>query len=110
MKKYILRFFPEYFTTSLWGYNEAAKDKYDLSIEYSDLGLSPLLISDLEKFDDSIMDVIDWGDPGGLSPLSVSERMAIYNEGQRLLALIRNELNDDFEIIDCSDWVKPETE
>jgi hypothetical protein len=110
MKKYILRFLPDYNCTSLWQGNKATYEKYGMMIKYSEVGLSSLLISELEKFDESIMDIIDWNDPGGSSPLSVSEIMDIYNNGQRLLSLIRNELNNDFEIIDCSDWIKPKAE
>ncbi|MBR3620839.1 MAG: hypothetical protein IKN56_04970 [Clostridia bacterium] len=111
MKKYVLRFLPEYNCSSLWYENDAAYDKYGVdSIEYSDVGLSSSLIQELEKFDESILNIIDWNDPGGPCPLSKSERMEIYNEGQRLLSLVRTELDDEFEIIDCLDWLKPKNE
>ena len=33
------------------------------------------------------------------------EQLAIYNEGKRLLLLVRNELKEEFEVIDCIDWL-----
>ncbi len=105
MIKYVIRFLPEYNCTSLWPENEAARNDFDMPIDYKEIGLSVSLINDLEKFDDSIMTIIDWNNPGGASPLSNEEQLAIYNEGKRLLLLVRNELKEEFEVIDCIDWL-----
>ncbi len=40
-------------------------------------------------------------DPAAPSPLGKEEEPQIYNEGQRLLKLVRQELGSDFEVIDC---------
>lgn len=106
MKKYTIRFMPEYFATSLWSYSDNSYKNFGTNIKYQKLNLSKELIEELEKFDDSVLDIVDWNNPGGGSPLSSVERVAIWNQGQILLARIRAELTDDFEVIDASDWVK----
>lgn len=97
---------PEYLATSLWSDSHNAYKDLGINLDYKDLNLSEDLIGRLEKFDDSIMDLIDWSAPAGKSPLSKEEREAIWNEGQLLLERIRVELIDDFEVIDESAWVK----
>ena len=106
MKKYTIKFMPEYNATSLWAVSDSAYEDLGIGIKYKKLNLSEELIEKLEKFDDCIMGLIDWGNPGGESPLSSEERESIWNEGQLLLVRIRAELIDDFEIIDESDWIK----
>jgi len=106
MKKYTIKFMPEYNATSLWAVSDSAYEDLGIGIKYKKLNLSEELIEKLEKFDDCIMGLIDWKNPGGESPLSAEERESIWNEGQLLLERIRAELIDDFEIIDESDWIK----
>ncbi len=107
MAKYVIRFDPEYFATSLWAENAAADSDFGINIAYEELGLSADLIKRLEIFDDSIFEIIDWSNPNGDSPITTAEREQIYLEGQQLLQLVRTELGENFEVLDCLDWVKP---
>lgn len=107
MSKYVLRYNPDYFSTSLWPYNDNAQNDFSLPIQYSELALSKSLVASLEKFDDKILSIIDWDDPSAPSPLSLEERLDIYTEGKKLLELVRMELGEEFEIIDCLDWINP---
>lgn len=107
MAKYIIRFLPEYSSTCLWPESKNSYEDFDIPISYESVNLSSELIKQLEAFDDSIMDILDWSNPGGPSPLSKDERMQIYNEGVRLLELVRKELGNDFEVINELDWIYP---
>ncbi|MBQ8194821.1 MAG: hypothetical protein IJZ47_05580 [Oscillospiraceae bacterium] len=98
-----VRFYPEYFCTSL----QLKKDIF-LPTEYKNLPLSEQLISELEKLDEEIMNVIDWGDPGGESPMSFEERERLYEFAKELCHKVENELGENYNVIDCSDWLKPE--
>ena len=96
MAKYRIKFMPEYNATSLWGDNDNAYNDLGIEIEYNTVGLSEDLINQLEKFDESVMGIIDWENPGGDSPLSAEEKYEIYQNGVRLLSLVRDELGDDY--------------
>lgn len=106
MKKYTIKFMPEYNATSLWAVSNSAYEDLGIGIKYKKLKLSKDLIDKLELFDERIMGLIDSENPGGESPLSSEERESIWNEGQLLLERIRAELLDEFEIIDESGWIK----
>lgn len=108
MAKYVIKFFPEYFSTSLWAVSENAYSDLGYSIRYETVGLPTDLIERLNKFDDSILGLIDWSDPGGDCPLTYEEQNKIYEEGIQLLQLVRDELGTDYEVIDMLDWIKPE--
>lgn len=108
--KYVIRFSPDYNATSLWPDNELAMATFNMPIEYNEVGLSDTVIAELQRFDDSIMEIIDWDNPGEESPLSRTERMEIYNEGKRLYQLVKNELDKEFEVIGCLEWLNPDGE
>ncbi len=108
MAKYIIRFMPEYHSTSLWPVSDNAYSDLGIPIEYKTVGLSDLLMNRLENFDDSILGIIDWNNPAGDSPLNKEERECIYQEGLKLLQMVRNEISSDYEVIDNLDWIKPE--
>ncbi len=97
-----VRFHPEYFTTSL-----QIKEDIFLYTEYENLPLSERLIAELEKFDDEIMNVIDWNNPGGESPMSFEERERLYEFAKELYQKIKEELGENYNVIDCCDWLKP---
>lgn len=107
MPEYVIRFLPDYSCTSLWPDNEKARSDFKMPIEYTELNLSAELIQRLETFDDRIMDIIDWSNPAGPSPLSKEERIQLYNDGKQLLELVRKELGDNFEVLDKLDWIYP---
>ena len=106
MKKYTIKFMPEYNATSLWAVSNSAYEDLGIGIKYKKLKLSKDFIDKLELFDERIMGLSDSENPGGESPLSSEERESIWNEGQLLLERIRAELLDEFEIIDESGWIK----
>ena len=97
---------PEYNATSLWAVSDSAYEDLGIGIKYKRLNLSEGLIEKLEEFDESIMGLIDWDNPGGESPLSYDERETLWKQGQILLEEIRIELGEDFEVTDESDWIK----
>lgn len=107
MGKYIIKFMPDYYTTSLWPVNDIARSELGSPIEYGTVKLSEELIERLIKFDDKIVGLIDWSDPGGPSPLTMEEQMQIYDEGVILLDKVRKELGDDYEVIDELGWIFP---
>lgn len=106
MKKYTIRFMPEYFATSLWAKSDSAYEDLGINIKYEEVNLSADLIERLNAFDDSILEIIDWNNPGGESPLSHEKREVIWKKGQLLLEELRIELGEDFEVTDESDWIK----
>lgn len=108
MAKYVIRFMPEYSSTSLWPDNDKARADFKMPIEYSTVGLSSELIQRLKRFDDRVMDIIDWSDPAGPSPLTKEEQIQLYNEGKTLLEMVRAELGSDFEVIDKLGWIYPD--
>lgn len=106
MAKYTIKFMPEYNTTSLWPVSDNSYDELGVPISYEKVSLSKSLVERLEKFDDSILGLIDWDNPGGECSLSAEERNKIYEEGQALLQFVRAELGEEYEVIDALDWVK----
>lgn len=106
MSKYIIKFMPEYYTTSLWAVNKTALDQFNTPIQYTDIALSLELIKRLETFDDNIMNIIDWNNPVGESPMNFEEREFLYQEALILLEEIRKELGKNFEVINYLDWIK----
>ena len=87
-----LFFNPEYSATSLWDINGE-------NLPYKQLPLSLELIEQLEKFDESIFEIIN--------DISVSKKSEIYENGLRLFKLVLLELGDKYEIIELLDWIKP---
>ena len=87
-----LFFNPEYSATSLWNI-------YGENLPYKQLPLSLELIEQLEKFDESIFEIIN--------DISVSKKSEIYENGLRLFKLVLLELGDKYEIIELLDWIKP---
>ncbi|SKB67287.1 hypothetical protein SAMN06296386_103335 [Lachnospiraceae bacterium] len=108
MSKYSIRFMPDYYSTSLWPESESSYEEFESPIRYESLNLSSDLIKDLKAFDNSILNILDWNNPAAPSPLAKEEWLQIYNEGQRLLKMVRQELGSDFEVIDCLEWTYPE--
>lgn len=106
MKKYTIKFMPEYNATSLWAVSDSAYEDLGVGIKYKRLNLSEELIDKLEEFDKRIMVLIDWDNPGGESQLNYDEREVLWKKGQLLLEEIRIELGEDFEVTDESDWIK----
>lgn len=107
MAKYVIRFMPEYHATSLWPVSENAYADLGTPIAYKTVGLSADLIERLETFDEHILTMIDWDDPGGDCPLTNEERTRLYQEGTALLQMVRTELGTAYEVIDALDWIKP---
>ncbi len=100
-----VRFHPEYCCTSIH-----IKSDIFLPVEdYKDLPLSEQLIAELERLDDRVMDVIDWSNPGGESPLTYEERKELYQFAQSIYQKIKEELGDDYNVVgDCSGWLNPD--
>ena len=110
MAKYVIRFSPEYGATSLWPENDAARSDLGMPIQYRKVNLSEDLILRLEKFDESVMNIVDWAEPNGPSPLAKEEQMKIYHEGVQLFDLVRKELGSDYEVLNRLDWIYPSDE
>lgn len=107
MAKYVIAFSPDYFATSLWARNDAAKE-LGTYIEYSDLPLSSELKKHLRKFDNWAFSMIDWDDPGAEKDnLPYEEHKALFETGKKLLEMVRQELGEDFEVLDELDWIDP---
>ena len=98
-----VRFHPEYFTTSL-----AIKEDIFLRTEYKNLPLSEQLIAELEKLDRGIANVIDWDNPGGESPMTYEEQKELYEFAKDLCKKVQEELGENYNVIDCSDWLNPD--
>ena len=58
MKKYTIKFMPEYNATSLWAVSNSAYEDLGIGIKYKKLKLSKDLIDKLELFDERIMGLI----------------------------------------------------
>ncbi|GEM_PF-1786728 len=100
MAKRKLYFSPEYFESSLW---EGGP------LEYADLPLSQELVKKLKKFDDDCMNILDWSDPGKGDIRSPGEAEEYYLTGLRLLAMVRAELGEEYEVEDGLAWIKPKS-
>lgn len=98
----IMKFSPEYGTTCLW---ICENDLYEPA-DYEELRLPEELIRELAAFDEGIMGLIDWKDPGGPSPMSSQERERLYRQGYRLFEKTREVLKDRFEVVNEMDWIK----
>lgn len=105
-RKYIIRFSPDYGATSLWPVNEEAKKCFSMPIKYEELLISDSLKMGLEKFDNCVMNTIDWNNPGNQSLISGEEVQMIYENGLKLIQLLREELGHEYEIIEDFDWIK----
>lgn len=99
-----VKFLPEYFTTSVW---IKLEDIFVPVEEYDKLPLSEQLIKELEKFDDAVMDILDWSNPGGKSPMSFEERRNLYELAENLCRRVQDELGGDYNVIDRTGWLKP---
>ncbi len=99
-----IKFLPEYFATSVW---IKSKDVFVPIGEYNRLPLSEQLIKELEKFDDAVMDILDWSNPGGESPMSFEERMDLYELSKDLCKKVQDELGGDYNVTDCTGWLEP---
>lgn len=103
MAKYRLRFF---FDAGggicLWAGNDAARERFDYAIVPSSLPIPEntwrRMIYLCSWYDTSI----DWNYPPDPSPWSEEERARFEDEAHKLLALLREQLGPDFEIIDES--------
>lgn len=102
-----VRFYPEYCCTSI-----QIKSDIFLPVEdYKDLPLSEQLIAELERLDDRVMDVVDWSNPGGESPLTYEEQKELYQFAQIIYQKIKEELGDGYNVVDdCSGWLNPDNE
>ena len=96
---------PDYYTSSLWAGDTQTQDIYGYGISYQSLGLSKKLIQKLEAYDENILNLIDWSNPAGPSPMSKDERKALYERGKSLMEDIKKELGNDFQIINESQWI-----
>lgn len=105
--KYTVKFMPDYETTCLWPVSNSACADFEMPIPYAAVGLSANLTKRLDAFGENIMGLIDWNDPAGPPPMPLNERIALYQEGRRLLSETAQELGPDFEVIDGLDWIKP---
>ena len=98
-----VRFHPEYFITSL-----TIKEDIFLRTEYKKLPLSEQLIAELESLDREIANVIDWDNPGGESPMTYEESKKLYEFAKALCIKAQEELGENYNVIDCSDWLNPD--
>ncbi len=104
MSRYVLRFlFDAGSETCLWAVNEEARKRFGDS--WVDLEALPLAAETLgrlsalvERYDESI----DWDDPAGPSPWTPANRQEFAAEARAVLALLRSELGDEFEVVDDS--------
>lgn len=108
MSRYTIRFDPEYFATSLWSVSDSAKSDFGYNIAYEKLELSEELIKRLERFDNRVMNIIDWSDPKNDSPMTPDEQRQLYRDGKQLLAEVSAELGSEFEVLDNLDWIDPD--
>ncbi len=99
-----VKFLPEYFATSVWIKSE---DIFVPIGKYDKLPLSEQLIKELEKFDDAVMGILDWSNPGGESPMSFEERKDLYELSKNLCKRVQDELGGDYNVIDRTGWLEP---
>ena len=104
MNKMLLKFLPEYQCTCLW---KMEKDIYTPVVSYAELGLPLDLIASLEAFDLAIMNIIDWDDPSGPSPLTIEERLTLYHTGLALYEKVNAFLKEDYNMSNHLDWINP---
>jgi hypothetical protein len=101
MAKYRLRyFFDAGAGVCLWAANDAARESFDYAVDATALPLPDntrrRVSSMCAWFDTSL----DWSYPPGPSPWGVEEGAQFKAEAGELLALLRGQLGEEFEIID----------
>ncbi|WP_206756163.1 hypothetical protein [Trichocoleus sp. FACHB-591] len=97
-----IRFFYDWGCDSpFWCGNDAAHDRFGVGpIEPEELGLSAEISEQLRSLGAWHDTALDWSDPLGPSPWPLEECERFNTAVSQLLALIRTELGDEYEIID----------
>jgi hypothetical protein len=99
-----VKFSPEYHCTCIWMKdNDVFKP-----IEYVKVPISRQLVDELETFDEKVFNIIDWDNPLGPSPMSFTEREQLYRLAKSLCQKVALELGKNYNVIDETDWMKPE--
>jgi hypothetical protein len=109
-QKIQLRYFFEYFAESCFWlastddktWDKALVEKYGILISLDKLPLSEQAKSRIRELDEWHHGIIDWGDPGGPSPWTQKEADRFNTAAEELLIKIKEELGDNFEIIDSN--------
>jgi hypothetical protein len=103
MAKYRLRFF---FDPGggicLWAGNDAARERFDYAIDASQLPLPENTWRRILYLCYWYDTCIDWNYPPDPSPWDEAEWQRFNVEAQKLLALVREQLSSEFEIVDES--------
>jgi hypothetical protein len=100
---YLLRyFFDPGAGICLWAGNDDARERFDYAIDASTLPFPEntwrRVIHLCSWYDTSI----DWNYPPGSSPWNTEEFERFHAAAQKLLALLREQLGPEFEIVDAS--------
>ncbi len=103
MSQYRFRYFFDAGSgTCLWSANEAAKQRFGYPVESNSLPLPENIGRRLVYLTAWYDTSIDWNYPPDPSPWDESELARFNSEAQRMLALVREQLGSDFEIVDES--------
>src|SRR5262245_57775752 len=101
MPTYRLRYFFDPGAGCLWSGNDAARDRFGYAIDASSLALPENTWRRVAYLCSWYDTSIDWNDPPN-SPWDAAERERFNSEAQRVLALLREQLGPEFEVVDES--------
>jgi hypothetical protein len=103
MARYRLRYFFEPGANiCFWAANDAARERFGYPIDSRTLPLAENTWRRLYFLASWYDTSIDWNYPPDPSPWDHAERERFNNEAQKLLAVVREELGSDFEVVDES--------
>jgi hypothetical protein len=104
MARYRLRyFFDPGADICFWAANDAARERFGYPINARELPLTENTWRRLSFLTAWYDTSIDWDYPPDPSPWDDAERERFNREAQRLLAVVREELGSDFEVVDESE-------
>ena len=99
MREYKIKFWFEHGGVCLWGDNDKTEEKYGLVIEPQDLPISDYLKNQLEDLMDEYGTYLDWDAPQNPSPWSIEHKQDFVNRATEVYKKLKDELSEDFEII-----------
>lgn len=103
MARYLLRYsFDTGSGSCLWSSNDAAIREFDDAVDARRLPLPENTWRRVYYITAWWDTVINWSDPSGPSPWDEAEERRFKNEARKLLAMMREQLGPDFEIVDES--------
>ncbi len=100
MGTYHLGYFFEYGGPCLWAANDAARERFGYCVDLAQLPLSEETIRTAQQLGAWFSESLNWDYPPDPGPWRQDECDRFNRATAELLAVIRRELGDDFDVVD----------